>query len=119
MILFIIYQEALYCLIKKTPRIKPLYLPNKQKIKLLGFADDSNVFITREVDLNVLYSIINKFCSATGAHINMQKTKIMGFGKWSSKSSWSADWLVPESTCLKCLGIYTIKIGKLQLKKIG
>ena len=117
MILFIIYQEALYRLIKKSPRIKPLHLPNEQKIQLLGFADDSNVFITREVDLNVLYSIINKFCLATGAQINMQKTKIMGFGKWSSKSSWSANWLVPESTCLKCLGIYYYKNWETTVKE--
>ena len=109
MILFIIYQEALYRLIKKTPRIKPLYLPNDQKIKLLGYADDSNVFISRETDLNVLYMIINKFCIATGAQINTQKTKIMGFGKWSTKTTWSANWLVSENTSLKCLGISLYK----------
>ena len=47
MALFIIYQEALYRVIKKTQRIRPLYLPNEQKIKVIGYADDSNVFITR------------------------------------------------------------------------
>ena len=105
MILFIIYQEALYRMIKKTPRIKPLYLPNDQKLKMLGYADDSNVFISREADLNVLYNIINKFSIATGAQINMQKTKIMGFGKWKTKTTWSGNWLVPENTSLQCLGI--------------
>ena len=33
MILFIIYQEALYRLIKKSPLIQPLYLPNNRDIK--------------------------------------------------------------------------------------
>ena len=71
MILFIIYQEALYRLIKKSPRIQPLYLPNNREIKLTGYADDSNVFITKETDLNALFDVINKFSSVTGAEINI------------------------------------------------
>ena len=74
MILFIIYQEALYRLIKKSSLIWPLHLPNNKEIKLTGYADDSNVFITRESDLNALFDIINKFSSATGAEINKNKT---------------------------------------------
>ena len=106
MILFIIYQEALYRLIKKSSLIRPLHLPNNKEIKLTGYADDSNVFITRESDLNALFDIINKFSSATGAEINTNKTQIMGFGKWRNKTNWPVDWLSPEVKRLKCLGIY-------------
>ena len=29
----------------------------------------------------------------------------MGFGKWVNKQTWSANWLVPENTSVKCQGI--------------
>ena len=56
-----------------------------------------------------MYHIINKFCVATGAKLNVQKSKIMGYGKWANKESWSADWLVAENISLKCLGITIYK----------
>ena len=106
MILFIIYQEALYRLIKKCTLIRPLYLPNNKVIKLTGYADDTNVFITRAFDLIALYDLLSKFSYSTGAEINRTKTHIMGFGEWRNKIDWSVDWLVPENTRLKCLGVY-------------
>ena len=124
MILFIIYQEALYRLIKKSALIRPLHLPNNKEIKLTGYADDSNVFITRESDLNALFEIINKFSAATGAEINRNKTQIMGFGKWKNKTNWPVDWLRPEVKSLKCLGIYfysnwgDVSTGKLAINRI-
>ena len=106
MILFIIYQETLYRLIKMNSLIKPILLPNFSKFKLLGYADDSNVFIKSENDLPILFNILKIFGSATGAEINTNKTKIMGFGSWKGKTNWNANWLVPESHSIKCLGIY-------------
>ena len=52
-----------------------------------------------------MYNILNIFGSATGAELNSNKTKIMGFGSWSGKTNWNADWLVSESISIKCLGI--------------
>ena len=86
-ILFIIYQETLYRLIKMNSMIKPVMLPNALKLKLLGYADDSNVFIKSENDLQILYNILNIFGSATGAELNHNKTKIMGFGSWKDKTN--------------------------------
>ena len=74
MILFIIYQETLYRLIKMNSLLRPIILPNSFKIKLLGYADDSNVFIKSLDDLPILYNILKIFGSATGAEINTNKT---------------------------------------------
>ena len=105
MILFIIYQESLYRLIKQTNRITPIQLPNKVDINLLGYADDTNVFISKDKDLKVLYEMLDVFCEVTGARINTRKTKIMGFGKWKNKIIWPENKFTPEQTSLKCLGI--------------
>ena len=105
MILFIISQESLYRIIKKSNSIKPISLPNQINVKVLGYADDTNAFICREMDLGSLHEIIKMFCKATGAEINTNKTKIMGFGNWKGKMNWTANWVTPEKTSLKCLGI--------------
>ena len=89
--LFVIYQEALYRLIKKSTLIWPLYLPNNKVIKLTGYSDDTHVFITRASDLIALYDLLSNFSYSTGAEINRTKTHIMGFGKWRNKIDWPVD----------------------------
>ena len=105
MILFIIHQESLYRIIKRTNRISPILLPNNIELKLLGYADDTNVFICREVDLIALNEILDMYCEVTGAKINVRKTKIMGFGEWRNKITWPGNRYTPELSSLKCLGI--------------
>ena len=45
MILYVLFKEALYCRIKSSQSIKSPYLPNNHSLKILGYADDTNLFL--------------------------------------------------------------------------
>ena len=48
MILYVLAQEPLYQAIKQTKQIKSFNLPCRQT-KLLGFADDTSIFVNTEI----------------------------------------------------------------------
>ena len=55
MALFIVYQEPFYRAIVASRIIRPLTLPGNHQLKLLGYADDSNILV---IDNNSLLEIV-------------------------------------------------------------
>ena len=104
MLLFVIFQEPLYLAIKNNKEIPSPKLPNEMCIKLQGYADDSTIFICDEESLVTVFREVRRYEKATGAKLNTDKTKILGFSGWKNKSSWGLDW-VKSVNKTKILGI--------------
>ena len=76
----------------------------KSKIKVRGFLDDVTIFAEARDDVHLAGSILEDFCSWTGARLNTEKTTITGIGAWNTFQDWQVDW----ATCTteaKILGI--------------
>ena len=105
--LFVVYQEPFYRALVKSRIIRPIRMPDTTEIKLLGYADDTNIFICSEESLIEVNKIVSQFEQATGARLNRNsKTKIFGLGKWKNKITWPLPWLKVELEYFSTLGIY-------------
>ena len=106
MLLYVIFQEPLYRALNMANEIKPLLMPNGSKLKMLGYADDTNVFVVDEESIVYLDSLLRKFESATGCMLNRtKKTKVFGIGIWDNKKCWPLSWLKVETGVFTTLGI--------------
>ena len=74
MIVYVLFKEALYCHIKSLHSIKGPELPNGNSLKILGYADDTNLILRDNVSIIEAVKIIKKFENATGAILNEEKT---------------------------------------------
>ena len=107
MALFIIFQEPFYRALVASQIVRPLTLPGNDNLKLVGYADDTNI-IVRDIDsLTEINKIITDFELATSSKLNRNnKTKIYGLGQWRNRQQWPMDWLKTEKDFLFTLGIY-------------
>ena len=107
MALFIAYQEPFYRALVASRVIRPLTLPGNDQLKLLGYADDTNVIVRDSDSLMEINRIITEFELATGSKLNRnKKTKIFGVGRWKGRQQWPMDWLKSETEYMFTLGIY-------------
>ena len=105
MILYVLFKEALYCNIKSNISIKGPRLPNDKCLKILGYADDTTLFLKDNLSILEIMRVINKFEKATGAILNKDKTKIYGMGTWNNKLEWPVPWLQNTVPSFNSLGI--------------
>ena len=120
MALFIIFQEPFYRALVASQIVRPLTLPGNDNLKLVGYADDTNI-IVRDIDsLTEINKIITDFELATSSKLNRNnKTKIYGLGQWRNRQQWPMDWLKTEKDFLFTLGIYHGNDYLATLDKIG
>ena len=64
MILHVLAQEPLYRAIKQTRQIIPIKLPCRET-KLLGFADDTTIFVKTELSITFIFYILEYFEEAS------------------------------------------------------
>jgi len=81
-VLFNLAIEPLACRIRNVPEIKGINIPgliNKLAIKL--FADDTNLYLSKEDDLSLIQTILEEWCQISGAKFNQEKTEIIPIGR--------------------------------------
>ena len=79
MILYVFTQEPLYRALKAATQIQSFNIPCK-KIDLLGYADDTTLFVNSDLSLVYILKILNDFGMASGIKVNSKKTRVFGFG---------------------------------------
>ena len=84
MLLFIISQEPLYSACEKNILICPFRTPN-HNTKLEGYADDTNIILADDQSIIEALKLVRYFETATGASLNLNKTKGFGIGKWKGE----------------------------------
>ena len=105
MLIFIMFQNPLYLAIEKESKIKPFIFPGNS-IKEIGYADDTNLVVSDDQSIIEDFKILNKFEKATNSRVNIDKTRVYGFGKWEKRKNWPIQNLRVEEECFKTLGIY-------------
>ena len=80
--LFNLAIEPLACRIRGDPNIKGFSVPgliDKLAIKL--FANDTNLYLSREDNLQTVQGILDEWCEISGAKFNQEKTEIIPIGR--------------------------------------
>lgn len=79
-LLFNIAIEPLACMIRKS-NLTGAQIPNlRDRLKVLLFADDTTVFLTKQDKYSTLTEILNLWCKAARAKFNIMKTEIIPIG---------------------------------------
>ena len=104
MLIYVIFQEPLYQAIDKNTRIKPISILN-QKSKELGYADDTTIIVNDDEGFLEAFKIISMFESASNSKININKTRIYGFGDWRWRVQWPIRGLKTEFDYFTALGV--------------
>ena len=104
MLVYVLFQEPLYLAFKKCNKILPIEIQN-EKIKNLGYADDTTAFAKDDNSFKEIFRLIKKFEKASNSKINIRKTKIFGFGNWNGRIMWPISGLKIEIDYCCMLGI--------------
>jgi len=84
--LFNLAIKPLACCIHTNPNIKGIVVPGiKNTIKVTLFADDTDLFLNKEDQLDYVQSILDKWCKVSGARFNIDKTEIIPIGTKSHR----------------------------------
>jgi exonuclease III len=80
--LFNLAIEPLACRIRGEPEIKGLRVPGLiEKLAIKLFADDTNLYLSREDSLQTVTKILEEWCEISGAKFNKEKTEIIPIGR--------------------------------------
>ena len=87
--LYILQAEPMAEAIRKSPRIQGIKLPtddeDQNEARISMFADDTQLFHRSEKSINEGFRITNVYSKASGAKVNMCKTKGLYIGNWTGK----------------------------------
>jgi endonuclease/exonuclease/phosphatase family metal-dependent hydrolase len=59
--------------------------PTKQRTAIIAYADDVTLFITSQDELEAIQDALKCYQKASGAEINLKKSKAMAIGGWDTK----------------------------------
>ena len=94
-------------------------MPGNNQLKLVGYADDTNIIVRDHDSLLEIDKIISSFEVATGSRLNRNnKTKIFGLGSWKDRQQWPLDWVKSETDFMCTLGIHHGNDYLLTLEKM-
>ena len=90
--LYILQSEPLAQTIRKSKHISGISLPSnitdkKFEAKISSFADDTQLFHTTEKSILEGFKILDTYCKASGAMLNLKKTKGLYLGRWKNKNA--------------------------------
>ena len=79
--LFDLAIEPLACKLRNDPNIKGINVSGtEEKIITSLFADDMNLYLSKDNHMDTVQEILNNWCQASGAKFNLEKTEIIPFG---------------------------------------
>jgi hypothetical protein len=64
-----------------------------RKVAVRAFVDDVAVFTDNDEDIILSDQVIGDFCKWTSSRLNKTKSKALGLGGWSRRTSWPLQWL--------------------------
>jgi hypothetical protein len=86
--LFDLAIEPLACLIRDCPDIRGIDVPSLvEKIVIKLFADDTNLYLSKYDRLDIVQGILDRWCRASGAKFNVEKTEVIPIGTATYRQS--------------------------------
>jgi ribonuclease HI len=87
-LLFNVAIEPLACMIRNRPDIHGLDIPClKEKLAIKLFADDTNLYLSKQDRLDIVQKTLDEWCSASGAKFNIEKTEVIPIGSIEHRQS--------------------------------
>ena len=83
MLLFITATEGILDKIQTNKNTKGYQISRNQYKKVVVYADDITLIITEENDIQQYLQEIDRYCEASGAKINKEKTEAIILGSWN------------------------------------
>jgi exodeoxyribonuclease III len=88
--LYIVQAEPMAQSIRNSDKIEgiPMQIPNseeKLEVKIAMFADDTQLFHSSKKSIEEGFTILDTYCKASGAKLNLSKTKGLAFGTWKNE----------------------------------
>jgi len=79
--LFDLAIEPLACRICADPNIKGIIIPSIENvIKITLFADDTNLFLNKDDQMDYIQQTLDNWCKVSGARFNIEKTEVIVIG---------------------------------------
>jgi hypothetical protein len=79
--LFDLAIEPLACKIRNDPGITGIQIPGQvEKLAIKLFADDTNLYLSKEDSFNYIQNILDHWCEISGVKFNIEKTEIIPIG---------------------------------------
>ena len=82
-LLYVLMAEVLGAAIRENEKIQGVKILN---LKILQYADDTEIFATTNESINEIFYIIDKYEKGTGAKINVEKTEGLWLGNWKKRT---------------------------------
>ena len=80
-LLFNLAIEPLACILRNSPNLQGYNVPGvAHKIIVSMYADDTTVYLSKDDSYAALLEILTKWCSASGAKFNIEKTEVIPTG---------------------------------------
>lgn len=89
----------LFTLVDKLPGIR--IGRRGDKTAVVAYADDVTIFLTSPVDIPIIQDVIRCYENASGARVNIRKSKAMAIGIWGTNIM-----NIPYYTDVKILGFH-------------
>ena len=102
--LYILSFEPLLEKIRMEKNITGIGIPGARDIKVIAYADDTVFFPTNDRSIHKIISIFQDFGKGSGSKINVNKSEIMGIGKWQDRLDFPLGIIRKES--LRIYGIF-------------
>jgi hypothetical protein len=93
-LLYVLIAETLACAIRSNPLIDGYPLPRTRRVKLCQYADDTSIVVMSDAALREVFSVFERYESASGAKLNVRKSHGLLVGTWTSRSDLpvAMDW---------------------------
>jgi hypothetical protein len=77
--------------------------PDSEPVSIVAYADDVTIFLTPTDDLSTVQEAIHQFEKASGAQLNMRKSRALPIGRWPAPDNILG---VPCQRHVRILGIH-------------
>jgi hypothetical protein len=75
---------------------------SSKKITVIAYTDDVTVFVKSPADIQLIQEAITCYQAASGAQLNIEKSKAMAIGSWDTSSDIMG---IQYHTAMKILGV--------------
>ena len=89
--------EPLACMIQTNPNLKGIKIPRlTEPIKTNLFADDTNLYLSKEDHFDHAQETLNEWCKVSGMKFNIDKTEIIPIGSTTHRQQVTRTWKINQ-----------------------
>ena len=86
-LLYSICAEGLASLVRNNRNLRGIVTPDgESSVRLIQYADDTNLFISNKSEFDVIQNILNIYCKGSGSKLNIDKSRGLWLGDWRSRN---------------------------------